>query len=138
MSGTGAGYLKFLSGLARDRGEITMIKYAKLARLYVVSHLSGQPLKKKTQGIKLTKDWLPSALGDLLRIVRRGTTAEKRWLLTILYSTRALAAGRTPKYEDITAHSLSVVSDISRDVKSFWRAIGFNSKRKLEVEPHTL
>lgn len=119
VSGKGSEYLKFLQGLETNRGQVAMIKYAKQARLYVTRHLSGHPLTESTQGIKLTKDWLPIALGDLLGIVRRGSTAEKRWLLTILYSTRALAAGKVPNYDDITAPGLVLGGNIKTDVKQF-------------------
>lgn len=104
----GKPYLTYLSKVGNDRGLATMIKTAKAMRLYVTRHLSGQPLTSQTNGIQLTKDWLPAKLGpDLLRITRRGTPAEKRWLLTVLYSTRAIELPVDPDYESISAPNRS-------------------------------
>lgn len=102
-----------------------MIKTAKAARLYVTRYLSGQPLMTKDPLIQLTKDWLPKRLGpELLRIVRRGTTVEKRWLLTVLYSTRAIELPVSPDYESITAPNrseklASIIAEMKRHGPGF-------------------
>lgn len=138
LSSKGKPYIKFICEVGNNRGIATMIKTAKAIRLYVTRHLSGQPLTTSEPGIKLTKDWLPVKLGpDLLRIVRRGTPAEKRWLLTLLYSTRALELPLSPDYESIEAPNRSEkLVNIFAEMKShrhgFWRAIGLRQKCKQE------
>jgi len=110
-----------------------MIKTAKAIRLYVTRHLSGQPLIEKTPGIQLTKDFLPKVIGpELLRIVRRGDNREKRLLLTLLYSTRAITLPIQADYSTITApyHSEKsgefelLISDMKIYVRGFFRALG--------------
>jgi len=113
-----------------------MIKRNKFARLVVTRYLSGQPLTIGQQGVKLTKDNLPVRLGgQLLRIARRGNPLEKRVLLTVLYSTRALSAGTSPDFGPITAPNRSekladLFADLDPYVRRFFRALGLGRKQK--------
>jgi hypothetical protein len=120
-----------------------MIKTNKIVRLCVTRYLSGEPLKEQSPGIALTKDWLPLRLGsDLLSIVRQGTPVEKRWLLTVLYSTRSLNLPVSPDYESITAPNRSekldnIYAEMKSHRKEFWKVLGLRnkcSKEKLHFE----
>jgi len=115
-----------------------MIKTAKQSRLYVTRFLSGQPLTEDSEFVQLTKDRLPSKLGpELLRIVRRGSAVERRWLLTLLYSTRALVLPVSPDYESIEAPNRSekldnIYAEMARHSYGFWRSLGLRSRCKRE------
>lgn len=137
----GTPYLKFLNKVWKHRGCETMIKTAKAVRLYVTRHLSGQPLIIKTPGIQLTKDFLPKVIGpDLLRIVRKGDNREKRFLLTVLYSTRAITLPIKEDYSTIEApyHSEKwgdyeiLISDMKLYSRCFFRAFGLRKITKKE------
>jgi hypothetical protein len=120
LSSKGKPYLEFLCRVGNDRGLATMIKTAKASRLYVTRYLSGQPLTSLDPMVQLTKDWLPKRLGsELLRITRQGSTVEKRWLLTVLYSTRALELEVSPDYESIIAPNRSEkLANILQEMKT--------------------
>jgi len=120
LSSKGKQYLEFLCRVGNDRGLATMIKTAKASRLYVTRYLSGQPLTTLDPLVQLTKDWLPKRLGsELLRIARQGSTVEKRWLLTVLYSTRALELEVSPDYESISAPNRSEkLANILQEMKT--------------------
>lgn len=134
LCSAGTRYIEFLTRVHSDRGLTTTIKTAKAIRLYVTRFLSGQPLTTKISGIKLTKDYLPVILGPTLRgIARRGSTAEKRHLLTVLYSTRALTLPIQPNYENITAPNRSekldnIIADMASYSHGFWRSLGLRTK----------
>lgn len=126
-----------------------MVKANKVVRNHVTRFLSGQPLGEVTPGIPLTKDSLPKCLGgDLLRIARRGIPSEKRALLTLLYSTRAIDLGTTPNFGPIQAPNRSekladTLALLQPLIGSFWRSLGLRhnvSRRKVpqhqpRVEP---
>lgn len=135
LSSADTHYQGVLERVWRTRGLADMLAYSKRVRLYVTRHLSGEPLISKDPKVKLSRDHLPVALGQgLLRIVRRGTTAEKRWLLTVLYSTRCLKLPVSPKVEDISDPSpsqtklASTTSEALRYRRGFWRSLGLWQK----------
>lgn len=68
-----------------------------------------------------------------MRICRRGIPAEKRALLTLLYSTRALNTGTLPDYGPIQAPNRSEKLDdtlalLTPLVGMFWRSLGLGHK----------
>lgn len=134
LSSKGMPYISYLTKVWKDRGLATMIKTAKQSRLYVTRYLSGQPLIDESPYVKLTRDRLPAKLGsELLRIVRRGSAAEKRWLLTVLYSTRALELPLSPDYESISAPNRSeklarIIAEMKSHSHEFWRALGLRTR----------
>jgi len=66
-----------------------MINYHKKVRQSVVNYLAGSP--HRPDGVGLTKrDQLPAPLGPLLRVIRNKSPTELRFVMTLLFCTRAL------------------------------------------------
>jgi hypothetical protein len=140
LEGLGKSYSDFLRRFAMNRGLVEMVKYNKKVRNYFTRYLSGQPEMQKSEGIPLTKDGLPLSLGgDLLRIARRGSHAEKRVVLSQLYGTRALSVGTSPNYGAITDPNRSekldyILSELAKLVPGFYRCLGYHQKARRSLK----
>jgi len=127
-------YFSWLAQIGTTRGIKMMIDTNKESRNYVTRYLCGDPLMNPSKVVQLTPDFLPRKLGfELLKTAREGTHLEKRWLLTLLYSTRALELPLSPNIESITAPNRSeklaiILQEMKSHSHGFWRAIGLRRK----------
>lgn len=81
------------------------IAFVKAIRANYLNALSGN--KEVVQGVRLTKDGFPVALGPLIKHLRAKEIPVSllQFLNTILFSTRSLKTGAMPDYSSITAPS---------------------------------
>jgi hypothetical protein len=115
-------FLRKLDLILSTRSSSGLILYLKLIREGWTNYLSGNV--KPIPNLRLTKDGLPIALGDLIPIIRGLSTPDEikshlPLINTILYCTRYLKTGKLPNTNDITQPAKQVPSDISKYGKDF-------------------
>jgi len=102
-----------------------MISLVKAMRSDVLSYLSGNP--SRSGRVRLTRDGLPTHLGPLVNKLRDGSLLSKRFVLTVLFATRALRAGKTPDTNPITDpldKGASIIETVY--AADFWRELGYH------------
>jgi len=137
LGSLGYAYVKKLCKIIKHRGLKEGIRLHKDVRNLVYTFWAGgkaEPVK----GTSLTFDGLPKILGDLVSIIRSGDTVTKRYLSTILYSTRSLLAPVAPNLNSITTQASVdkfVLEDCRKHIPSFWRALGVHRPLSLDKIP---
>jgi hypothetical protein len=92
---------------------VSTILLLKDVRLVFWNYLAGNPIKLK--GIKTTSDGIPTILGDLIPLIRKGPSPVLLQIVnTILTSTRALKLGKSYDIENITKEPQREPIDISK------------------------
>lgn len=118
--------------ILHSRGQDALILWVKDVRASVLNYLSGNPIRPP--GVKCTNDGIPVVLGDLVSELRQAIVPGHHhvlpFLMTILFSTRALNAGKNPDLSTISSPPSVEVPDISRWVVSFWRALRYRRSYK--------
>lgn len=125
-------YQYLISRISRvsSRGPTGLIDYVKKVRLGLLSYLSGKPVYP--MGIKCTKDGIPKALGPLIKTIRKGSPpAVLQVINTILFSTRALHAGRLPDIKPIVEPPSGVLQLKAIYAADFWRSLGYRPSQKV-------
>lgn len=116
--------LQKMDTVMSSRGHVALIKYCKAVRASVLGYLSGNP--DRPPGVKCTKDGIPTALGPLIDELRqRETPGNLPFLMTILFSTRALKVGTSPDFSPISSPPSVEVPDIGEYAKKFWRELRY-------------
>lgn len=115
-------FLNHLVNIELTRGRLGLITYVKSTRSAFLNYLSNN--KEKVQGIGLTKDGIPRALGPLIPKIRGFDSPSNfhylQWLTTILFSTRSLKCGKSLSLESIEQPaSTQVPSSICKYTKDF-------------------
>lgn len=110
--------------LNKSRGAIATVSYIKDCRTMLLRYLSGNPVRIK--GVRSTKDGLPTILGDLIPMIRKGESpASLQILNTIMFCTRALRLGRNADISPIIDGPKRDPIDIGIYTDEFWRDIGY-------------
>lgn len=148
--------IAYLRKIADTRGPEECIKYIKLVRQALLIHLSGEFPEKAVTGIGLTNRGIPRCLGPLRKYIVKtdspsgedGTVsvAMLRLILTVLFSTRSLKAGKNPDIASIITpqsnEALDYVNnpncELYKHIRSFWRHLGFPTKRSNSSIPSKL
>lgn len=115
----------------KTRGPLAVIAYAKAIREALLAYLSGTPLSNP--GVRCTRDGIPLALGPWIKGIRNGgRQVSLPVILTILYSTRALHAGRQPDIGPIVDPPSGVASaNQAKYARDFWRSLGYLPSQKV-------
>jgi hypothetical protein len=117
--------------IRKTRGEVGLIDWCKSVRLALLHSLSGEFPSKIVAGIPLTKEGIPKIIGISKEELMNNSTL-LRLLLTILYSTRALHAGKKPNIHPISdPSSVTDIPDLSEYVVDFWRSLGYRPSREV-------
>lgn len=118
--------------ITKTRGIVGLITWCKNTRLALLHYLSGEWKTKRVLGVPVDKDGYPKSLGLKLKENINNTTLLKL-VLTILYSTRALNAGKSPSTSSIESPtSVSEPCNLSMYMVDFWRELGYRpSKTKV-------
>lgn len=112
-----------LDRILLTRGNMELIKYVKSIRLQLFHYLSNNGIR--VEGVKCTREGIPTALGDLVPKVRQANMPEIEksilpYLMTILFATRALKVSTTIDVDPIEApRSHEVPAEITKHINSF-------------------
>jgi hypothetical protein len=113
----------------KTRGPLFFILYVKKLRAQLLNYLSNNP--ERIQGVRVTSDGIPVALGDLIEHIRHVGSREiieesiLPFLMTILFSTRSLKAGKEPDVTPITQPAKVLVPEfLDEYLVQFWRELG--------------
>lgn len=107
-------------------GPVTTIARLKEIRVCIYRHLAGTP-QTNGLGIRVTKDGLPTILGDLIPLIRAGDKPVIRSILTFLLISRVIEGNKEPDIKDIITKSdidESVVSEFTRLLPKLFRRLG--------------
>jgi len=102
------------------RGVVGLVTWVKSLRLALLHYLSGESLHKRVKGQDITTTGYPKAL----RFLNEERLVENipllRYILTILFSTRALKGGPEPGFESICTKGIySRPHHITKHVRTF-------------------
>jgi hypothetical protein len=121
------------------RGAGGLILWIKDTRTALLLALSGEYPIKRVKGVRVTHDGIPKVLGtELIEIIRNliimgpnpHGLAAIRSTLTILFSTRALNAGRTPDTSTVTDPGKGIgIQPIY--LKEFWQHLGYQKRHSI-------
>jgi hypothetical protein len=117
-----------IRGLEKTRGTLFALSYLKAVRNIRLSYLSGEPKLDMKVKVKLTRDGIPVILGPWIPKIRSKSISsfERRFILTILYCSRALSLGKNPDLSTIESPRLQGFLRVSgSDFKSFWKELGY-------------
>jgi len=107
-----------LSLVAKTRGIIFTVSFMKQLRMVLWAYLAGKPIK--VTGIRVTRDGIPTFLGDLIPSIRKEGPPFMQVLNTILVCTRSLNLGKVIDYGPITKDSnVSLNPRLLRHIDSF-------------------
>lgn len=117
------------------RGMVSGFAFVKAVRLNVLNYLSGNP--ERDRSVKLSAHGIPACLGPLRKVVAEQSPDKLRFVLTILFSTRALKTRPDPSIEPIVGPSNrgNTYSGLSMFVVEFWKQLGY---RRTESVPRSL
>nr|UPW42158.1 MAG: putative RNA dependent RNA polymerase [Guangdong mito-like virus 4] len=117
--------LSHLESVFKTRGLKFGIAYVKAIRTNVMNYLSGNP--ERVRIVKLAAGGIPMCLGPLRKVVIEQNPIKLRFVLTILFSTRALKLKSEPDIDAIIAPSKRGTSyrGISMFVVDFWKHLGY-------------
>jgi len=118
--------------ILRTRGALGLIRWVKPIRLALLHYLSGESSSKRVPGVKLDDKGYPKALGIAAEALSPGLI---RYVLTILFSTRALALGKKPDLGPIQDPPKVEAFPVFPDPSNFWAAIGY---RRAKTSPRSL
>jgi len=105
-----ASWFALIDKWIKNEGLASTISRVKSMRLHVTRFLAGSPLKV-SDGFKLDKRGLPSALGPGLKKLISGDQHDKRFLFSLLTITRCFTLPGKPNFESITSPSKRQVTD---------------------------
>ncbi|QUP79368.1 RNA-dependent RNA polymerase [Albatrellopsis flettii mitovirus 1] len=125
-----------LSLIHNSRGEEFLILYCKEIRMVLMNYLSGSPITT-SKLIRITKDGIPTILGDLIPTIRKSPSPEiLRMLFTVLFSTRSLSIGTkvdTTPISNGPQSFMRIPEDMKQYVPMFWKDLGYRPPRKNSV-----
>lgn len=119
-----------MSLVLKTRGPLGLITFCKQVRGALLCYLSGS--RVTSLGVRCTKDGIPLALGPLIKSVRVGSPPVLQVINTILFSTRALNAGRLPDISPIiNPPSVEPFDKMDKYTTDFWRSLGYKPSQKV-------
>lgn len=115
----------------KSRGKSGLISFFKVVRSNVLNYFSGNP--HRVPGVRLRSSGLPVCLGGLAIDIEQGklTSLELRFLLTVLFSSRALKEEPKPSIEPIISplKKGADLSGLDRYAKDFWKDLGYQHNK---------
>lgn len=131
FAGTKRDYIPLIHKLRKVtvRGPKAFIDYIKKLRTSLILHLSEEYPAKFVEGVSVTHDGIPKALGPAIDLIRAKSPAAMRLVLTILYSTRSLVIPGEPDVSTIETPFLGKgLIPIGKHVRSFWKTLGYKAR----------